>query len=135
MTTFEARSGLKSSYIVPSSSSMRPKILASWVVTHVYLRVLSPSQPCQAQSFTAHSLLDAGDPCPNFWHIGVHKKWYKLSKLGEGAEGWVRGNLDKIQKNSYFFRETFPKVFSACIHSAVTEGLLLIEADGRGGAP
>ena len=35
--------------------------------------------------------------------------WYKLSKLGEGAEEWVRGNLDKIQKNSYFFRETFPK--------------------------
>ena len=48
-------------------------------------------------------------PAQIFWHIGVHKKWYKLSKLGEGAEGWVRGNLDKIQKNSYFFRETFPK--------------------------
>ena len=48
-------------------------------------------------------------PAQIFWHIGVQKKWYKLSKLGGGGEGcW--GNLDKIQKSSYFFfRETFPK--------------------------
>ena len=26
-----------------------------------------------------------GDPCPNFWHIGVEKKWYKLSTLGRGG--------------------------------------------------
>ena len=44
-------------------------------------------------------------PAQIFWHIGVQKKWYKLSKLGGGGG---RGNLDKIQKNSYFFRETFP---------------------------
>ena len=36
-----------------------------------------------------------------FWHIGVQKKWYKLSKLEGGGGCW--GNLDKIQKNSYFF--------------------------------
>ena len=42
-------------------------------------------------------------PAQIFWHIGVKKKWYKLSKLGGGL-----GNLNKIQKNSYFFRETFP---------------------------
>ena len=41
-----------------------------------------------------------------FWNIDVKKKWYKMLKLGEGGGG--RGNLDKIQKNSYFFRETFP---------------------------
>ena len=40
-----------------------------------------------------------------FWHNGVQKKWYKLFKL-EGGGG--RGNLDKIKKNIYFFRETFP---------------------------
>ena len=39
-------------------------------------------------------------PAQFFWHIGVQKKWYKLSKLG-GGEG--RGNLDKIQNNSYIF--------------------------------
>ena len=41
-------------------------------------------------------------PAQIFWHIGVQKKRYKLSKLGGG-----RGNLDKIQKNSYFW-ETVP---------------------------
>ena len=35
----------------------------------------------------------------------------QVVQIGRGGEG----NLDKIQKNSYFFRETFPKVFSACI--------------------
>ena len=49
---------------------------------------------------------EGGTPTHFFWHIGVQKKWYKLSKLG--GEGGGRGNLDKIQKNSYFFRETFP---------------------------
>ena len=34
-------------------------------------------------------------PAQFFWHIGVKKKWYKLSKLVGG-----QGNLDKIQKNS-----------------------------------
>ena len=43
---------------------------------------------------------------PNFfWHIGVQQKWYKLFKFGGGGG---RGNLDKVKKNSYFFRETFP---------------------------
>ena len=45
---------------------------------------------------------EGGGGCPIFWHIGVQKKWYKLSKLGGGGEGG-QGNLDKIQKNSYFF--------------------------------
>ena len=44
-------------------------------------------------------------PAQFFWHIGVQKKWYKLFKLvGRGGGG--RGNLDKIQKNSYFFLGT-----------------------------
>ena len=38
-------------------------------------------------------------PAKIFWHIGVKKKWNKLSKLGGGG----RGNLDKIQKKSDFF--------------------------------
>ena len=46
-------------------------------------------------------------PAQIFWHIGVKKKWYKLSKLGGGGGGG-RGNLDKIQKISNFFREAFP---------------------------
>ena len=49
-----------------------------------------------------------GRALPNsFWHNEVQKKWYKLSKLGEVGVGG-QGNLDKIQKNSYFFRETVP---------------------------
>ena len=47
-------------------------------------------------------------PAQICWHIGVPKKWYKLSKWGN----W--GNLDKIQKNSYFFREAFPKPVWFC---------------------
>ena len=42
-------------------------------------------------------------PAQIFWHIGVQKKWYKLSKLGGGGGGGGQGNLEKIQKNSYFF--------------------------------
>ena len=38
-------------------------------------------------------------PAQIVWHIGIQKNWYKLSKLGGGGQG----NLDKIQKNSYFF--------------------------------
>ena len=34
----------------------------------------------------------------------VLKKWHKLSKLRGGG----RGNLDKIQKNSYFFSGDLP---------------------------
>ena len=40
-------------------------------------------------------------PAQISWNIGVKKKWYKLSKLGGGGGGG--DNLDKIQKNSYFF--------------------------------
>ena len=47
-------------------------------------------------------------PAQIFWHIGVQKKWYKLSKLGGGGGG--RGNLDKIRKKSYFFREPVPNI-------------------------
>ena len=52
--------------------------------------------------------IEGGRALPKFF--GVQKKWYKLSKLVEGEGGGVggRGNLDKTQKNSYFFRETFP---------------------------
>ena len=38
-------------------------------------------------------------------NFDVGKKLKKLSKLGGGGEG---GNLDEIQKNSSFSRETFP---------------------------
>ena len=44
-------------------------------------------------------------PAQIFWHIGVQKKWYKLSKLGGGGG---RGNLDKIQQNSYLFSGNLP---------------------------
>ena len=46
-------------------------------------------------------------PAQIFWHIGVQKKWYKLSKLGVGVGGG-QGNLDKIQNNSYFFSGVRP---------------------------
>ena len=36
-------------------------------------------------------------PVQIFGHIGIQKKWYKLSKLVGGGQG----NLDKIQKNIY----------------------------------
>ena len=51
---------------------------------------------------------DGETPAQFFWQIGVKKKWYKLSKSGEGGGG--RGNLDKIQKNSYFFSGNLPLV-------------------------
>ena len=44
-------------------------------------------------------------PARIFWQIGVQKKWYELSKLGGRGGG---GNLDKIQKNSYFFSGDLP---------------------------
>ena len=68
--------------------------------------------PCPNFSYAFHKLYilgqfgdgeGGGDPCPIFWHIGVQKKWYKLSKLGGGGGGGGAGNLDKIQKSSYFF--------------------------------
>ena len=46
-------------------------------------------------------------------HWRFKKKWYKLSKLGGGGLGGGRGNLDKIQNNSYFFRETVPNMEAA----------------------
>ena len=48
---------------------------------------------------------EGGTPAQIFRHIGVQKKRYKLSKLGGGGG---LSNLDKIQKNSYFFLETVP---------------------------
>ena len=56
-------------------------------------------------------------PAQIFWYIGAQKKWYKLSTLGGG---W--GNLDKIQKNSYFFRKAFPyrQMLYHCIISSST---------------
>ena len=37
-----------------------------------------------------------------------------------GRWGWGRGNLDKIQKNSYFFRETFPESRNDCFQSIIS---------------
>ena len=46
-----------------------------------------------------------GDPCPNFLAHLRSKKVVQVVQIRGGG----RGNLDKIQKNSYFFfRETFP---------------------------
>ena len=45
-------------------------------------------------------------PAQIFWHIGVQKKWYKLSKLGGGG----RGNLDKIKKKQILFSGNLPLV-------------------------
>ena len=47
-------------------------------------------------------------PAQIFWHIRIQKSGTSCQNLGEGGGGG-RGNSDKIQKNSYFFRETFPK--------------------------
>ena len=48
-----------------------------------------------------------GDPCPNFLAHWRSKKVVQVVQIrGRGWGG--RSNLDKIQKNSYFFRETFP---------------------------
>ena len=61
-------------------------------------------------------------PAQIFWHIGIQKKWYKLSKLGGGWGG--RGNLDKIQKKSYFFRETFPNKRSSALFPPWTASIV-----------
>ena len=47
-------------------------------------------------------------PAQIFWHIGVKKKWYKLSKLGGRGEWGGRGNLDKIKKKQLFFPGSLP---------------------------
>ena len=43
----------------------------------------------------------------------------KVVQIGTGGEG----NLDKIQKNSYFFRETFPNWLSQALNGSL---LLLV---------
>ena len=72
-----------------------------------------------------------GGPCPNF--LSTFHKLYMLGQFGDGEgerdpypsflahwrskkvvqavqiRGRGRGNLDKIQKNSYFYRETVPE--------------------------
>ena len=40
-----------------------------------------------------------------FWHIGIKKKWYKLSKL-EGEGGGVIWT--KSRRTATFFQDTFP---------------------------
>ena len=47
-------------------------------------------------------------PAPIFWHIGIKKKWYKLSKLGEG--GGVKVIWTKSKRTATFFRETVPNM-------------------------
>ena len=44
-------------------------------------------------------------PAQIFWHIGVQKKWYKLSKLRGGG---VEVIWTKSKRTATFFRETFP---------------------------
>ena len=46
-------------------------------------------------------------PAQIFWYIGVQKKWYKLSKLGEGG-GVVEVIWTKSNRTATCFRETFP---------------------------
>ena len=56
-----------------------------------------------------------GRPLPKFfWHIGVKKNWYKLSKLGEGGGG--EGIWTKSKRRATFFRETFPYPHPHCPH-------------------
>ena len=44
-------------------------------------------------------------PAQIFWHIGVKKKWYKLSKLGGGGMEVI---WTKSKRTATSFRETFP---------------------------
>ena len=44
-------------------------------------------------------------PAQIFWHIGVQKKWYKLSKLGGGGVNVI---WTKSKRTANFFRETVP---------------------------
>ena len=44
-------------------------------------------------------------PAQIFWHIGVQKKWYKLSKLGGRGVDVI---WTKSRRTATFFRETFP---------------------------
>ena len=46
-------------------------------------------------------------PVQIFWHIGVQKKMGQAVQI-RGSGG--KGDLDKIQKNSYFFWETVPEI-------------------------
>ena len=45
-------------------------------------------------------------PAQIFWHIGINKKVVKVVQIR--GKGGGRGNLDKIQKNSYFFSGDLP---------------------------
>ena len=45
-------------------------------------------------------------PAQIFWHIGIIKKVVLVVQIRGRGRG--QGNLDKIQKNSYFFLETVP---------------------------
>ena len=45
-------------------------------------------------------------PAQIFWHIGVQKKWYKLSKLGGGGRkegGWFEVIWTKSKRTATFF--------------------------------
>ena len=70
--------------------------------------------PCPNFLSTFHKLYMLGEfgdgeggdtPAKKFWHVGVKKKWYKLSKSGGGVEViWT-----KSKRTATFFRETFPE--------------------------
>ena len=78
---------------------------------------------------------EGGGPCPNFlstfhnlfilgqfadgegariiWHIGVKKKWYKLSKLEGDRGGRVEVIWTTSKRTATFFRETVPQLTSS----------------------
>ena len=65
-------------------------------------------------------------PAQIFWHIGIQKNWYKLSNIGGGGGGG-RGNLDRIQKNSYFF---FGRPSLICGHMILAVSNVIINFEG-----
>ena len=46
-------------------------------------------------------------PAQIFWHIGIQKKWYKLSKLG-GEGGGVKVIWTKYKRTATFFGSPSP---------------------------
>ena len=53
---------------------------------------------------------EGGTPTQIFWHIGVQKKWYKLSKLGGGGGGEVEVIWTKSKRTVTYFWKIFPKL-------------------------
>ena len=65
-------------------------------------------------------------PAQIFWHIGVKKKWYKLSKLGGG--GGVEVIWTKSKRTATFFSlEAFPKSHISRKKSTVCSSQVFIQ--------